>query len=113
MITTPCYVPIARLLMQVTALDTIMQILNQFFAALGNAFSQFSLPEGAGAAFGAAGTLLLHILCAALALIIVLRCVSSLLRGRVEEESWGFFSMPNGARLPLNHWENINGRAAS
>ena len=90
-----------------------MQILNQFFAALGNAFSQFSLPEGAGAAFGAAGALLLHILCAVLALIIVLRCVSSLLRGRVEEESWGFFSMPNGARLPLNHWENIIGRAAS
>ena len=98
---------------QVTILDTVMQTLNQLFAALGNVFSQMLPAAGAPAAFGAAGTLLLHVLCAALAVLVVLRCVLSLLRGRTEEESWGFFSLPNGAKLPVNHWEAIIGRAAS
>ena len=45
-------------------------------------------------ALSAAGGLLLHVVTAVLALLIVLRCAVSLLRGRVDEESWGFFSCP-------------------
>ncbi len=91
-------------------METILQQLSQLPAL----FSQIapaggSLPD----ALSAAGGLLLHVVTAVLALLIVLRCAFSLLRGRVDEETWGFFSLPNGAKLPLNHWENIIGRASS
>ena len=91
-------------------MKTILQQLSQLPAL----FSQIAptggpLPD----ALSAAGGLLLHVVTAVLALLIVLRCAFSLLRGRVDEENWGFFSLPNGAKLPLNHWENIIGRASS
>lgn len=46
-----------------------------------------------------------------LALIILYRSVKSLLHGTYDFEEWGYLSLPNGARIPLNHWENIIGRA--
>lgn len=95
-----------------THLDTIIQ----FFAALpSSAGAVFSLPSFSGAfsALHAAGALGLRVFTALLALLIVGRCAASLLRGKTEEENWGFFSLPNGAKLPLHHWENIIGRAAS
>ena len=96
-------------------MDTISQTLQQAFAGIKTFFSAFSF-SGFGSALDAlssAGVLALHILTALLALLIVLRCASSLLRGRTEDETWGFFSLPNGTKLPLNHWENIIGRAGS
>ena len=96
-------------------MDTISQTLQQAFAGIKTFFSALSF-SGFGSALGAlssAGILALHILTALLALLIVLRCASSLLRGRTEDETWGFFSLPNGTKLPLNHWENIIGRAGS
>ncbi len=92
-----------------------MQSFHEFFTAVGNLFSQFFSPaaEGAMGAFGAVGILLLHILTAVLAILIVFRCGSSLLRGKTEEENWGFFSLANGAKFPLAHWENIIGRSGS
>ena len=98
-----------------TQLDTILQTIQEFAAGVGTFFSGFSLPglDSALGTLSAAGTLALHVLTAVLALLIFLRCASSLLRGRTEDETWGFFSLPNGAKLPLNHWENIIGRAGS
>ncbi len=98
-----------------TLLDTILQTIQQGISSLGTFLSGLSLPVPGGAleALGAVGLLALHVLTAVVALLIFVRCASSLLRGRTEEETWGFFSLPNGAKLPLNHWENIIGRAGS
>ena len=50
---------------------------------------------------------------AALAVLILVRCVRSLISGSYENERWGFLSLPNGARMYLSHWENTIGRAKS
>ncbi len=65
-----------------------------------------SLPSSGGLV-----PLVLHVLAAALALLVVLRCGRSLLRGKLEQEVWGFFCLPDGAQLNLIHWENTIGRA--
>lgn len=46
-----------------------------------------------------------------LAVIILLRCALSMLRGKPESEVWGWLSLPDGTRAPLCHWENIIGRS--
>ena len=48
-----------------------------------------------------------------LAVFIVVRCGKSLLRGKTEMETWAYITLPNGARLPVHHWENLIGRAKS
>jgi cell division protein FtsW (lipid II flippase) len=55
--------------------------------------------------------LILHIFVAFLAVVIVARCGRSLLRGKIEQEIWGFFCLPDGTQLNLIHWENTIGRA--
>ncbi|MCL2563347.1 MAG: FtsW/RodA/SpoVE family cell cycle protein [Oscillospiraceae bacterium] len=45
-----------------------------------------------------------------LALVILLRCLQSLLRERIEPEVWGYLSLPNATRVALCHWENLIGR---
>ena len=98
----------------VTLLDTLLQSFQQLLTGLQKGLSNAPFPAASLAgALGAALTLALHVLVAVLAVLIVWRCAASLLRGRTEEEHWGFFSLPNGAKLPLSHWENIIGRAAS
>lgn len=96
-------------------MDALIQTVTQIFSGIGDLFSQFSLPafDSTLGAFGAAGVFVVHVLTALLALLIVLRCSFSLLWGKAENEDWGCFSLPNGAKLPLHHWENIIGRAAS
>jgi cell division protein FtsW len=54
-----------------------------------------------------------RIVMAALAVLILVRCIRSLLGGKVEQENWGFLSLVNGARYELSHWENVIGRAKS
>ena len=46
-----------------------------------------------------------------LAVLILYRAVRSLLRIPHTPENWGQLSLPNGASLPLTHWENILGRS--
>lgn len=48
-----------------------------------------------------------------LALWILVRCISSLLRFRKEPEIWGWLTLPDGTLLPVTHWENLIGRANS
>ena len=70
-------------------MDTILQTIQEFAAGVGTFFSGFSLPglDSALGTLSAAGTLALHVLTAVLALLIFLRCASSLLRGRTEDET--------------------------
>ena len=56
-------------------------------------------------------TMVVRFLLPALAVIIVVRCIRSLLREKSEDENWGFLMLPNGARIYLKHWENLIGRA--
>ena len=46
-----------------------------------------------------------------LAVLIAVRCLRSLMSEKSEAENWGFLSLPNGARIYLNHWENDIGRS--
>ena len=48
-----------------------------------------------------------------LAVLILLRAVRSLLRLPTTPETWAQLSLPNGAPIPLTHWENILGRGGS
>ena len=48
-----------------------------------------------------------------LSAFILYRCGRSFLSGRAEDETWGYLCLPNGGRIPLNHWENIIGRNRS
>ena len=56
-------------------------------------------------------TMVIRFIMPALAIVIVTRCIRSLLREKSEAENWGYLSLPNGARIYLNHWENVIGRA--
>ena len=48
-----------------------------------------------------------------LAVLILYRAVRSLLKIPHTPETWGQLSLPNGAPIPLTHWENIIGRGKS
>jgi cell division protein FtsW (lipid II flippase) len=67
---------------------------------------------GRSAAFGAYSTLVRYIL-PVLAAVVLIRCLKSMRTGEREFECWGYLSLPNGARVPLRHWENTVGRAKS
>lgn len=45
-----------------------------------------------------------------LAVLILVRAIRGLLKIPHTLETWGQLSLPNGAPIPLNHWENIIGR---
>lgn len=47
------------------------------------------------------------------AVLIVYSCTVSLLREKQVPETWGYLTRPDGTRIPLQHWENIVGRARS
>ena len=47
------------------------------------------------------------------AVLILWRAVRSLLKIPHTPETWGLLSLPNGACIPLTHWENIIGRSKS
>ena len=50
---------------------------------------------------------LLPVLC----IWLVVRCARSLLGGRVERETWGRLTLPNGDFGAFHHWENTVGRS--
>ena len=77
---------------------------------------------GAGAAFADISavesiypyvTFIIRFLLPALAAVILLRCLRSLLQETYEPEVWGYLSLPNASRVALYHWENVIGRAKS
>ena len=48
-----------------------------------------------------------------LAVLILFRAIRALLRIPHTPETWGQLSLPNGASIPLTHWENIIGRSGA
>ena len=58
-------------------------------------------------------TAIVRFLFPVLAILILLRAVRSLLRLPTTPETWAQLSLPNGAPIPLTHWENILGRGGS
>ena len=48
-----------------------------------------------------------------LAVLILIRCVRSMLRERYEPETWAYLYLPGEVMVPLRHWECIIGRAKS
>ena len=48
-----------------------------------------------------------------LALIMLVRCLRSMLSGRADPEIWGYLVSPQGEVHPLEHWECIIGRSKS
>lgn len=54
-----------------------------------------------------------HFLLPLLALVVLFRCVRSMLSGRAEPETWGYLVSPEGKVYPLLHWECIIGRSRS
>ena len=54
-----------------------------------------------------------HVMVPFLALIVLFRCVRSMLAGRADPETWGYLVSPEGTVQPLLHWECIIGRARS
>ena len=47
-----------------------------------------------------------------LALGILIRCAVSLLTFRPEPEVWAWLTTPDGAHIPVTHWESLIGRGA-
>jgi len=47
-----------------------------------------------------------------LALLVMLRCGKSLLKGKNEPETWAYLRLSPEIRLPVQHWENIIGRGS-
>ena len=58
-------------------------------------------------------TAIVRIVCPVLAVLILYRAIKSLLQMPNTPEIWGQLSLPNGASVPLTHWENIIGRAGA
>lgn len=56
-------------------------------------------------------TLVIRLILPIFAVVIIWRLTRSLLREKYEYEEWGYLSLPNGAKIPLNHWENVIGRS--
>lgn len=79
------------------------QIVNQIFSSSGDASGVMPLLSVL--------TMVIRFLLPALAVVILFRCIKSLLTGIQEPEVWAYMGLPNGGRVPLYHWENIIGRA--
>ncbi|MCL2248822.1 MAG: FtsW/RodA/SpoVE family cell cycle protein [Oscillospiraceae bacterium] len=55
--------------------------------------------------------ILIRFILPALAIIIVVRCIRSLMQEKSEIEIWGQLKLDNGTLVDLNNWENAIGRA--
>ncbi|MDY3015383.1 MAG: FtsW/RodA/SpoVE family cell cycle protein [Evtepia sp.] len=53
----------------------------------------------------------LRVIAIIFAILIIVRCLMSLLRDRPGKEIWGWLTMENGTRFDLYHWENSVGRS--
>ncbi|MBR2716475.1 MAG: FtsW/RodA/SpoVE family cell cycle protein [Oscillospiraceae bacterium] len=64
--------------------------------------------------FGETGPVLANVsryIAPLLAVLVVVRCVRSMLRERYEPETWAYLYLPGEIMVPLRHWECIIGRA--
>ncbi len=87
-----------------------MDWLNSFMEKMGSAFDGMTIENFDILPYF---TFIIRILLPVLAIIVISRCVKSLFSEKQERETWGYLSLPNGAKISLNHWENVIGRAKS
>ena len=81
-----------------------------FMAPAQALLDQISAFLSANPAAGTWYTAFVRFLFPALAVLILGRAVKSLLNIPHTPETWGQLSLPNGASIPITHWENILGR---
>ncbi len=84
-----------------------MEEMNGFFSAMSERFNGLTQTTE----FSQIYTSIMRYVFPVLALIIVLRCMKSLLSFHREPEIWAWLCLPDGTRLPVTHWENIIGRS--
>ena len=96
-------------------MEQILQTIGSFFHQIGA--GALTLMQGLGASEALSGVLAAVLTAASrfalplLALLILVRCARSLFQSKMEQETWGHLVLTDGQRLPLNHWENLVGRA--
>lgn len=56
-------------------------------------------------------TLLVRWILPVLAVTIFIRCILPLIWTEKQNKTWAYLGMPDGTRIPLNHWENSIGRS--
>ena len=56
-------------------------------------------------------TALMRYLAPLILMILLIRCMKTLLTFRREPEIWAWLCFPDGNRLPVTHWENVIGRS--
>ena len=84
--------------------------MSAFMAPTQALLDQISAFLSANPAAGTWYTAFVRFLFPALAVLILGRAVKSLLNIPHTPETWGQLSLPNGASIPITHWENILGR---
>ncbi len=84
-----------------------MEAITEFFSAFSERLGGFTQT----AEFSQIYTSIMRYVFPILALMIVLRCIKSLLSFHREPEIWAWLCLPDGTRLPVTHWENIIGRS--
>ncbi len=92
-------------------MDSILSFFSGFWTDLQRLFSSFG-SEGSFLSL-AVGTLdvVCRFLLPLLALLVVVRCARSLLQGKLETESWGWLTDPDGNYQVMHHWEVLLGRS--
>ncbi|MGI6212263.1 MAG: FtsW/RodA/SpoVE family cell cycle protein [Anaerovoracaceae bacterium] len=86
-----------------------MDIISGFFSAIGDVLGGVAQSAQSGELY----TSVARWIFIALALIIVLKSIISLLRSRSPSEIWAYFHIGDYKNLPITHWENTIGRARS
>jgi cell division protein FtsW (lipid II flippase) len=96
---------------------SFFQTVGQGWSILVSSFQELLQSLGSNTALMSALAVVLggvfHYIMPLFALLVVVRCARSLFQSRLELENWGHLVLPDGSRLPLNHWENLIGRSRS
>lgn len=90
----------------------VLSAIQQFFTDLWDSLTQTMSNPDMAAQLVQPISGLLQLLTPLLALFILIRCGRSLLRGKIEEEVWGYLVTADQSAYPLPHWENLIGRSS-
>lgn len=90
----------------------VLSAIQQFFTDLWDSLTQTMSNPDMAAQLVQPISGLLQLLTPLLALFILIRCGRSLLRGKIEEEVWGYLVTADETAYPLPHWENLIGRSS-
>ena len=94
------------------SIGIVLSAIQQFFTDLWDSLTQTMSNPDMAAQLVQPISGLLQLLTPLLALFILIRCGRSLLRGKIEEEVWGYLVTADQTAYPLPHWENLIGRSS-